>query len=204
MNIKALMMTCGLAVCLLAQPVVADPLEDGQNAYDSKDYATALKLLRALSEQGDASAQHRLGLMYESGQGVPKDFTEARKWYRKAADQGVALAQIKLGYMYQGGEGMPQDYAEGVKWYRKAADQGVALAQIKLGYTYFEGKGVPEDYVQAHMWWNLAAAGYPPSETENRDKAARNRDNIAARMTPEQIAEAQRLAQEWRAAHCKK
>jgi uncharacterized protein len=47
-----------------------------------------------------------------------------------------------------------------------------------------------------NMWSNLAAAHYPASEKENRGKAVKNRDLIAAKMTPAQIAEAQKLARE--------
>ncbi len=61
---------------------------------------------------------------------------------------------------------------------------------------YATGDGVPQDYVQAHMWYNLAASRYPPGS--DRDKVVRNRDTVAEKMTPEQIAEAQRLAREWK------
>ncbi len=86
--------------------------------------------------------------------------------------------------------------AEAVKWFRKAAEQGYGGAQFNLGVMYDNGYGVPQDYVQAYMWFNLAAVGFPPGE--NRDSAAENRDIVAKFMTPAQIAEAQRLAREWR------
>ncbi len=83
-----------------------------------------------------------------------------------------------------------------MKWYRKAAEQGVARAQYNLGFMYSHSQGVPQDYVQAHMWYNLAASRFAPGS--NRDRAVKNRDIIAAKMTPAQIAEAQRLAREWK------
>ena len=61
---------------------------------------------------------------------------------------------------------------------------------------YEDGKGVPQDYVQAHMWYNLAAAQGGMAG----DTTVKNRDRVAKRMTPAQIAEAQRLAREWMAA----
>ncbi len=61
---------------------------------------------------------------------------------------------------------------------------------------YDEGQGVVQDYVQAHKWYNLAAASLPPGE--DRDRAVRNRDLIEGKMTPAQMAEAQRLAREWK------
>ena len=90
---------------------------------------------------------------------------------------------------------MRQDHAEAARWYRKAADQGYVNAQNNLGVMYQSGQGVPQDIVQAYMWWDLAAAGVLNSRL--------NRDIVAERMTPAQIAEAQRLAREWMEKHQK-
>jgi len=80
----------------------------------------------------------------------------------------------------------------------RAADQGIADAQFNLGNMYAKGRGVPQDYTLAYMWLNLAAARYPASEAERRNQAVTHRDMTAAKMTPAQIAEAQRLAREWK------
>ena len=176
---------------VLGEPVWAQDIEKGLEAYEQRDYATALREWRPLAEQGDAYAQFQLGFMYAIGQGVPRDYAEAVKWYRKAAEQGFALAQNNLGLRYTEGQGVPQDYAEAVKWFRKAAEQGHANAQNNLGLRYSDGKGVPQDYVLAHKWLNLAAAlGVMAGDTTARDY-------VASKMTPAQIAEAQRLAREW-------
>jgi hypothetical protein len=92
--------------------------------------------------------------------------------------------------MYDRGEGVPQNYREALRWYRKAADQGNAIAQYNIGAMYASGHGVPQDYVTAHMWFSLSAA-------QDDGDATKNRDVIAQRMTPAQIAEAQKLAREW-------
>ena len=126
------------------------------------------------------------------------DYATALQLFRSLADQGDATAQNYLGFMYEKGRGVPQDYAAAVTWYRKAAEQGDANAQNNLGVMYVNGQGVPQDYVQAHKWFNLAAARFPGSETKRRESAVENRDRIAAKMTPTQIAEAQRLAREWK------
>jgi TPR repeat protein len=136
--------------------------------------------------------------MYSSGQGVPQDYAAAAQWSRKAADQGNAAAQALLGKMYSSGQGVSQDYAKAVALYRTAAGQGYAPAQNNIGLMYENGQGVPQDYVQAHMWFDLAASRFPAVDAEDRDKAVKNRDLMAAKMTPEQIAEAQKLAHEWK------
>ena len=141
------------------------------------------------AEAGDAVAQTSLGAMYSNGTGVPKDSAEAVKWWRKAADKGNAIAQGALGWMYGNGIGVPKDDAEAVKWYRMSADQGNANAQYNLGNSYYNGVGVPKDLVQAHVWWNIAGA----KEHEN---AKENLGIIEEEMTPEQKAEAMKLARE--------
>ncbi len=70
------------------------------------------------------------------------------------------------------------------------------MAQLMIGTMYLYGQGVPQDYVQAHMWFNLAASRFAPGS--DRDAAITGREEIAALMTPAQIAEAQRLAREWK------
>ena len=137
---------------------------------------------------------------FEDGGAAPKrgDYAEALRLWRPLADQGHADGQLKLGNMYGRGQGVPQDYAEAVKWYRLGAEQGNARAQLGLGVMYGNGKGVPQNYVQAHMWFNLAAARFPASDAESMNQAVQDRDLAASNMTPDQIAEAQKLAREWK------
>ena len=119
------------------------------------------------------------------------------KWYRLAADQGYAPAQNSVGVLYARGEGESQNWAEAVRWYRLAADQGYALAQQNLGNMYLIGAGVTQDNVQALMWFILAVSQVD-FEVGGRDTPDRGRDYVASVMTPAQIAEAQKLAREWK------
>ena len=97
-----------LSIICLAVPAWAD-FQAGMDANNRGDYATALREWRPLAEQGDPSAQFRLGLLYENGNGVPRDFAKARLWYEKAAVQGEAKAQFYLGIQSAFGEGGPLD-----------------------------------------------------------------------------------------------
>lgn len=90
------------------------------------------------------------------------------------------------------------DFATALQLWRPRAELGSDVAQVNLGFMYYSGQGVPQDYVQAHMWVDLAASRFPPSAKEDRDQASHHRDIVASKMTPEQIAEAQRLAREWK------
>ena len=155
-----------------------------QSADDIKGYIER-------ANKGNSEVQLRLGVIYYNGRGVPRDFIQAMKYYRLAADQGDELAQFNLGLMYLDGEGVPKDDVEAAKWFRLAADQGFARAQRNLGYMYRDGLGVPQDFVQAHMWTNLAA-------TQGSEVGKKIRDSVEKSMTPQQIAQAQELARNWK------
>ena len=100
----------------------------GLKAYDTGDFATAMREWRPLAEQGYAIAQFNLGAMYDNGKGVPEDDAEAVKWYRLAAKQGNAKAQLNLGVMYDNGEGVPEDDVQAYAWWNLAAAQGNKIA----------------------------------------------------------------------------
>ncbi|HJS65711.1 MAG TPA: tetratricopeptide repeat protein [Nitrospiraceae bacterium] len=179
-----------LSLACLVVPAWAD-FQAGMDANNREDYATALREWRPLAEHGNVLAQYNLGMLYRKGRGVPQDDVQARKWYEKAAAQGQAKAQFNLGTLYFNGEGVPKDYQQALRWFRLAADQGEALAQTKIAIMYDEGQGVPKNIVQAYKWFSLAAT--------NGDKSAPQLcDLLAKEMTPAQIAEAEKLAQEWK------
>jgi len=128
---------------------------------------------------------------------VPRDYEEAVRWFRLAADGGNPLGQVYLGAQYAGGQGVRRNYKEAAKWYRLAAEQGDANGQGNLGLIYEKGTGVALDHVLAHMWYNLASSR---STGQDQKSWSGLRDSLAAKMTPAQVAEAQRLAREWKPA----
>jgi len=216
-------------VSAFAAPVAAGTFEDAVDAHARGDYAKALRLIRPLANDGDASAQFNLGLMYTTGQGVQQDNAAAALWFRKAAEQGYALAQSNLGTLYLYGRGVTQDDTEAVMWFRKAADQGDAVAEFLLGNQYANGKGVPQDYSEAMIWFQRAAEqGHPVaklylgvmyaegrgvpqdyvrahmwfslSAAQGEQRAVKTLEMAERRMTPAQINEAQKLAHDWKPA----
>ena len=83
------------------------------------------------------------------------------------------------------------DYTTALRLAEPLAERGDAEAQYNLGFMYAVGQGVRQDFVRAYMWLDLAAAqGYPD--------AISYRDRVAANMTSDQLAEARRLAREWK------
>lgn len=146
-------LTVMAALLLSVVTAWADPVEDGVAAYRRKDYSTALRIFRSTAAQGNAFAQHNLGVMYGNGQGTAQDYVEAMKWYRLAAAQGSAAAQFNIAVMYG------------------------------------NGQGVAKDLVHAHAWFKLSAESGDP-------ESVRNRDLTKMRMTPQQIAQAEKLARD--------
>ena len=170
--------------------------DDGMAAAKRSDYQAAYEIWLPLAERGDMRAQYNLGVLYDRGLGVPQNFAEAAKWYLAAAEKGHTNAEANLGYAYEQGRGVAQDFGEAAKWYRRAAERGDIAAQANLGTLYANGQGVEQDDVQAHMWLNLAASR--AMKRKLRRAFRKKRDSVAARLSPEQLTEAQRLAQEWR------
>jgi uncharacterized protein len=115
----------------------------------------------------------------------------AAQLLRERAANGDPDAQFTLGKNYE----RKKDFVEAARWYRKSADQGNSYAEASLGIFYRAGKGLPRDEVQAEMWFlvalDRAAAG-------DLDTLVEMRDSVAAHLTPQQLAEAQRLAREWK------
>ncbi|MCM2314768.1 MAG: sel1 repeat family protein [Thermoanaerobaculia bacterium] len=175
----------------------AETVSDAIAAYGKQDYATALRLVRPLADKGSADAQFLLGMMYRGGEGVPPDETAGASWMLRAAEQGHRRAQFFVGSSYNMGKGVPEDPVEAAKWLLRSAEQGFAAAQLDLAAAYTTGRGVPRDYVQAYLWSYLATTQFAPGD-HRIGIATFTRDNAASSMTAEQIAEAQRLASEWK------
>jgi TPR repeat protein len=180
-----------------------------------RNEAEAVKWLRLAADQGLVAAQNNLADTYVLGLGVPQDFREALKWFHIAADQSSSYAENVIGVAYEHGLQVAQDDAEAFRWYRRAAnkiydrpgDTWIHSPQYNIGAMYASGRGTAQDYVQALKWFILAVAfgdTKPPASLgiklvdTPKDTALEQRDRLMALMTSAQIAEAERLAHEWR------
>jgi len=126
--------------------------------------------LRAIADQGIASAQYLVGLMFHTGVGSSRGSSMAAQYYNRAAQQGHAeayeglrtlgehwtRAQFFLGSLNDLGEGIEQNYAEALRWYRLAADQGDEESQYRIGMMYAEGRGVEQDLSEAAKWFRVS------------------------------------------------
>ena len=105
---------------------------------------------------------------------------------------GFADGQFSLGSLYYG----RKEYASAASWYRRASEQGNALAQLRLARLYVEGLGVARDDVQALKWFAIAAE--QGADPYARTNAAQGRDATARKLTVAQVAQAERLARNWK------
>ena len=187
-------------------------------AWGQQEGTSVLDNLITAAEQGNAEAQNSLGLVYGNGRGVPQDDEAAVKWFRRAAEQGHPAAQFKVAVAYFAGRSVPKDNGEVFKWDWLAAEQGLAVAQFCLALLYDVEVGVWRDRVQVYMWLILFESKLSGAETELFDMLERKwlgpdccpadeltaknfaeaREDYADQLTAEQIAEAERLAREWR------
>ena len=230
------MKTFTLVVMILLARVMAPAqtatYEDARAAIQKRDFATALRILRPLADQGVARAQSTLGGMYASGlgvarsyeqgvawfqkaatqgfaeaqsnlgvayatgQGITKNDTAALYWFRKSAEQGYAAGQFLLGQMYRNGTGVAKSSPEALYWFRKSADQAFSGAITALGEMYDTGEGVPKDSVEAYKWLVIAAV-------QGNEEAKQYIAGVDGRLTPKEVDEAKKAAQEWVKSHQK-
>jgi len=173
----------------LVGPAAAANLDEAVAAAHRAEYATALRQLSPLAEQGDARAQFDIGFMHAYGWGVSRNPAEAMIWYRKAADQGLPLAQHFLGLAYVNGEGVRSDDAEAARWFARAAAQGFPQSQYMLGLLNVDGRGVAKNLTQGYAWLVIAGQGGVRS-------AARIVPKLA--LTEVQRAQAQEIIVQWK------
>ena len=166
--------------------------------YGADDTSQAIDWFRKAAAQKYAPTEFQMGQLYDFGFGVRQDDGEALIWYRKAAEHGSAAGQRAVGDFYRKGRGVAADAAEAARWYRLGADGDDIRAQYEIGRMYFTGTGVTRDYGSAYVWFSLAASQAPL--LDNRDGLLELRNIAAARMTPDEVADAARRVAAWKPA----
>ena len=119
-------------------------------------------------------------------------FEEARAALLPLARSGNADAEELIGVMHAMGLGVPRDDRRAFEWYLRASLKGHPGAQSGLGWYYEVGRGLPApDLVRAYLWYTLSAIGGDPD-------AAVSQEEVAKRMTKEEVAEALELVGDYR------
>ena len=161
--------------------------------YGNKDYGGAIAWFRRAAGRNHQDSIARLHAMYTLRHGVPDDDSSAVKWFRDAGRAGDAASLTQLGVMYQSGRGVAPNYDKALAFYRQAADAGDPRAQLKLGTVYRKGLGVRPDLVRALMWYIVAMS----FDSVYADLGRARVKEVSSHMTAEQVAKAERLADDW-------
>lgn len=156
------------------------------------DFAKAAHWFQKAAEQNFAPAQYRLGSFNEKGLGMPRDLNKAMHLYELAAKQGNASAMHNLAVLYASGANGTPDNAAAVEWFLEAAELDVRDSQYNLGILAAQGLGMPADLEESYKWFSLAANS---GDKDSADK----RDQIAAVLTPAQLAKAKGAVELWKA-----
>lgn len=174
-----------VAVLPIMQNARMQTLANQKEIYN--DPSILVKAMEELAQQRDVDALYSLGMLHELGYCVQKkDKATALALYKQAAEQGSAQAQFQFG-------ANKTQCAEKVIWWEKASEQNYRDAQSNLAGIYRAGcPGLPKDLVRAYMLYTVSAM---PGDL------LRERAELTKEMTPEQIAQGERLARQWAEQH---
>ncbi len=173
----------------IAQFEVATRFAEGRGLAPSQ--AQALAWFQRAAMHGFAPAQFRLAHLLERGVGTGTDMERAKVWYRRAAEQGHVKAMHNLAVLLARRDGNAPDYATAATWFREAAERGLTDSQYNFGVLCEMGLGVPKSLPEAYKWLALAVRG--------GDQEATGRlQQIKTRLTPGEIAAAERQVADWR------
>ncbi|QAY94551.1 hypothetical protein CWB41_01345 [Methylovirgula ligni] len=158
----------------------------------ARDLQAAAEWYGKAAAQGLAPAQYRLGSLFEKGIGVPRDLSKARSLYQSAAEQGNIRAMHNLAVLAaDGGDNGRPDYVTAAHWFKRAAEFGVRDSQYNYAVLLARGLGVQQDFVASYVWFAVVAA-------QGDQDSATKRDDVGARLSPDQLATAKAVAASFR------
>ncbi len=171
-----------------SNPEVA--LKKAESALAHADYDEAFNWYLAAAEQGDSTAQYRLGTLYSKGLGVPQNYAQAARWFRRASQPSHSYPREELLALCETRGLLPAEFEKTVIWLHAAAEAGHLQGGADLAILYDCGLGVPQDKVAALMWYDIAAV------VSGEEVKARYND-YAAQMTTAEVAGAKDRARAW-------
>jgi TPR repeat protein len=164
---------------------LAEKCIDGKN--EGMESNEILKYLYGLSEKGDCHSNLLLGRLFLHGD------TKIRNYDKSLVYLNMALQECKHRIPKKKSPlAFPPEVEDILYKYLRCDTPAMGF----LGELYEGGLGVPKDYATAYMWYNLQSA-------RGGKDADEKRKSLEDRMTPEQIAEAQKLSREWVEKHKK-
>ena len=198
MDIKKLIL-----ISTLAFAVVSCSATPGDAAYRSGHTEQAADLYKKGAEQGDSSAALKLGLLVSDGTVSPESYGQAIKWYVRACELGDNAGCHNSGNAYEYGKvGANKDYIKARDYYTISAEKGYMQSQYNLGSLY-SNKYINND-IEGLKWMLIAEKTADKCQNESlcqwvkRDPPG-HQEKLMSRMSKDQIAKSQQLANEWKA-----
>lgn len=191
-----------ILLILLIPYVVACSTTPGDAAYRGGHPEQAANLYMKGAELGDSTAADKLGLMISQGEVSVEKYGNALKWFVRACELGSNAGCHNSGHAYEYGQaGAHKDYNKARDYYLIAADKGFMQSQYNLGSLY--SNQYFHNDVEGFKWMLLAeraanaCAKVPLCKWVMEDPPG-HRTKLKNRMTKNQIAEAEQLANQWK------
>ena len=122
-----------------------------------RNFEKGIRSLERAADQGLATAQATLGMIYFTGIGTPRDPQEAIRWCSMASRQKLPLGMFYLGMAYSAGDGLRRNDDFSIRWIGSAAERGLIMAQLTLGMKLALGDGVKRNLDLGVQWLRQAA-----------------------------------------------
>lgn len=175
--------------------------EEGQAAYNKKDWNNAVRFLLPLARNNHDGALVLFGKMYADGKGVPVDLEKAFELFNRAAKLGNPEAMVAVAALYSAGKGTDKNMKAAFEWFRKAAELNYSLAQFSLGIALAAGdpdNGLQADLVESYKWLMLSSRDtfLPPKFKNTAEKLARH--SRSKEMSSEQKIRGDHALRNWK------
>lgn len=161
------------------------------------DLDRAFEWYEKAAQHGDGESAWRIGMAYVKGENRKPDSRHAVEYFECSTDAGYGPGKISLAVMYVTGDGVELDYTKARSLYEEAAAQGEGHAYRELAVMHAHGEGIPVDFVAARVLYEQSVLLEDPPN-------AAFRASLEAKMTAEQLDEATRRIEQWKAEQEKK
>lgn len=166
------------------------------------DPAKALEYYRQAAALDHTDAINVIGLAYMKGEGVPQDIEEGIRWLSRASEEGNPYAAYHLGRAFQSGQGVEKDPAHALAYFRLSAQRNFLGAYIQIGDVLQAGgeglePALPEAYANYVIAREAAILRDTIESAKERDMAQARIDEVAGRMSPEEVLRAEQIAHDW-------
>lgn len=202
--VLALLLICGAGAAMadpartMADPVTApSTVKAGIAAAEAGRLAEAIKILTPHAEQGDAVANHTLGLIYMRAKWISKAAEGlSHQHFKRAAKSGHVGAVFELAFQFERGIGTEPDLKRAIKLYQLAAHSNHLNAQYNLAILLSNGNGVEPDLTQAYFWATAAQhnAVRAPNRVLTESRISSLARTIRARLPYQKAAQASTAA----------